>query len=436
MNVILVIADTLSWEYAGCYGNPWIHTPNLDGLARESALFTRCYAEGLPTLQARRALWTGCRTFPFHDHVVFPGSTLNLQPGWMPIRDDRMTLSEHLLDEGFYTALISDCPQFLRPAMNFQRGFVEFEPIARNRLLTPYCVFPREEDHFCAKVFKAASGWLEAERRDKNPFLLVVDSFDPHEPWNAPSAYEDMYSRDQLKGYPPITDTVRVGKADLDQDAAVTRRLQYAAMVTMFDRWLGRFLDKLRTAGLLEDSLLVFISDHGTSAGNHGYIAKGAHCIWDEIVRVPMMIRFPDGAHAGSRVDALCYNMDLPATVLSFLGLASLPNAPSLDLLPRVRGQAGSVRPCLTSGYNQYVWTRDDQWSYTTNLERSEEHLYRIAEDPHEQQDLATDHAAQVETMRAKLAEEAGGWPNADVVPWPRTPEHLARFPQVRNKSL
>lgn len=436
MNVIMIIADTLSWEHMGCYGNPWIHTPNIDALAGESVRFTRCYAEGLPTIQARRTLWTGCRTFPFHDHVVMPGSTLNLQPGWMPIRDDRLTLSERLLDEGFYTALVSDCPQFLLSSMNFQRGFHEFWPIPRNELRAPDFAFSREQDHFCARLFGAASAWLDAPRRDKEPFLLVVDSFDPHEPWNAPAAYEDMYSHDQITGYPPMPDRFLVGGKPLARETAISKRLQYAAMVTMVDVWLGHFLEKLRNSPVLQNSLLVFISDHGTSAGSHGYIAKGAHCIWDEIVRVPMMIRFPDGAHAGECVDALCYNMDLPATILSFLDLPPLPGAPSLDLLPVIEGRTDFLRQTLTSGYNQYVWVRDEEWSYTTDLERSEEHLYRLEQDRHEQHDLAATHPEQVEIMRAKLAEEAGGWPHEDLVPWPSRPEHLARFPQVRQKSL
>ena len=73
MNAILIIADTLRADHLGCYANPWVRTPNLDRLASESVVFERAYAEGCPTLQARRAIWTGRRTFPFTDNRNVPG---------------------------------------------------------------------------------------------------------------------------------------------------------------------------------------------------------------------------------------------------------------------------------------------------------------------------------------------------------------------------
>ncbi len=121
MNVILIIADTLRADYLGCYGNECIRTPNIDRLASESVLFERAYAEGCPTLQARRAIWTGRRTFPFTDDRVLPGDSLNVQLGWQPLHDSDWCVQEALRDEGYWTGLVSDCPHYPKPGMNFHR---------------------------------------------------------------------------------------------------------------------------------------------------------------------------------------------------------------------------------------------------------------------------------------------------------------------------
>jgi len=81
MNVVLIIIDTLRQDHVGCYGNPWIKTPYLDSLAKESVLFTHAYPESLPTLQVRRVLQTGCRIFPFLDHKAYKGNLFVGSPG-------------------------------------------------------------------------------------------------------------------------------------------------------------------------------------------------------------------------------------------------------------------------------------------------------------------------------------------------------------------
>ena len=127
MNIVLVILDTLRADYLGCYGNVWIRTPHMDRLASESVVFDEAYAEGCPTLQARRALWTGRRTFPFADHKVVPGDALNLQPGWMPLHNEDVCLSEMLRDDGYLTTYITDTPHIFKPGMNYHRGFMTYE---------------------------------------------------------------------------------------------------------------------------------------------------------------------------------------------------------------------------------------------------------------------------------------------------------------------
>ncbi|MHB8577299.1 MAG: sulfatase-like hydrolase/transferase, partial [Dehalococcoidia bacterium] len=109
MNVVLVIFDTLRKDAVGCYGAPppWgaIATPHLDAFAREAVRFTRAYPESLPTLCARRSIYTGMQTYPFHNGNFRLKGDFVPAPGWGPIPEEQHTLSEILSKEGFRTAL-------------------------------------------------------------------------------------------------------------------------------------------------------------------------------------------------------------------------------------------------------------------------------------------------------------------------------------------
>src|SRR3712207_2043291 len=123
-----------------------------------------------------------------------------------------------------------------------------------------------------ATRFTSAVEALEEARR-REPFFLVADCFDPHEPWDPPRRYVDLYDPDGYEGKEPLAD--RCGTDDYVTDRQLLRmRTLYAAEVTMADRWLGDFLRKAHDLGVMENSLFVVISDHGHALGEHGYLGK------------------------------------------------------------------------------------------------------------------------------------------------------------------
>src|SRR3712207_2559860 len=135
MNVVVVILDSLRKDHIGAYGNPWIKTPNLDALARESLRFSRAYPESLPTICARRAIHTGKRSFPFKDR---PSEQANAPSyGWLPIPPDQPTLAETLEAAGYQTMLVTDTYHQFRPPMDFNRGFKAYRWI-RGQENDPY----------------------------------------------------------------------------------------------------------------------------------------------------------------------------------------------------------------------------------------------------------------------------------------------------------
>ena len=135
-NIVVVILDSLRKDHLGAYGNPWIKTPNLDALSKESLRFSQAYPESAPTICARRAIHTGLRTFPFRHWHRFKGINIGLL-GWQPIPEGQTTLAEILKEQGYQTMLVTDTLHQFKASMNFQRGFDVFEFI-RGQTTDPY----------------------------------------------------------------------------------------------------------------------------------------------------------------------------------------------------------------------------------------------------------------------------------------------------------
>ena len=130
MNIVLIIIDTLRADHVGSYRDVYpdrctAKTPNLDRLAGQSLRFRRALPESLPTLPARRALYTGQRVWPFHHHRSLKGDFVGA-PGWGPILEEQDTVAEQLNRAGYRTALFTDTYHQFKPGKNFHRGFAEW----------------------------------------------------------------------------------------------------------------------------------------------------------------------------------------------------------------------------------------------------------------------------------------------------------------------
>ena len=190
MNVIWIVADTFRQDHLGAYGKAEISTPSLDALASKSMRFERHYAAGFPTMPTRADHATGRWTMSFM--------------GWEPIPDEATTLAEMLARQGVHTAAMVDTPFYLRGGMNYDKGFQTFSMYTGQegsvtRLIEAHHHESRdareawrfEADRNVAQTVTRAMEWLQ--RHYKEDFFLYVDTWDPHEPWDAPSYYTEMY---------------------------------------------------------------------------------------------------------------------------------------------------------------------------------------------------------------------------------------------------
>jgi arylsulfatase A-like enzyme len=174
------------------------------------------------------------------------------------------------------------------------------------------------------------------------------------------------------------------------------------------DHWLGRFLDRARELGMLDDTIVVLTSDHGHQLGEHGLTGKVTRGLWYELVDVPLMIRRPDGLDAGKRVESFAQHHDIAPTVLAALGVAPRAALDGVNLLDLAADRI-SPREHVSCGYNDYSWCRDGRYAYITRNDGTDIQLFDMEADPLQKQNLAADEPGLVETLQQKLLADAGG---------------------------
>lgn len=410
-HVILVVFDTLRRDAVGSYGTPppWgaIRTPNLDAFARESVSFTRAYPEALPTLCARRTIYTGMRTYPFHngDFRHLKGDFVGIAPGWGPIPNEQHTLAEIFSDQGFRTGLVSDLYHQFKPSKNFWRGFHQWSFIrgqeadaARSgpwptqeeidywvprelhdirgkatgleqpgfgarwfssRILLNMRDRVREEQWFNAQVMQESARWLE-QNLDAGRMFLTVESFDPHEPWFVPEHYRRSY--DPTDGQEQVISPYAELPALSEQLVRRTRG-NYAGLVEMCDRWFGHLIETLRVTGVLDQALVVVTSDHGHSLWERrGYIGKRGYPSDPESYEVPLMVRHPGKLGAGTHCDAWVQHHDISATLLEAADVLAPAPIDGKSFYKTAFAGGAPIRDHVTVGWGSAMTVVNDQW--------------------------------------------------------------------------
>jgi arylsulfatase A-like enzyme len=259
MNVIWIISDTLRRDAVGAYGNQKIHTPALDNLAAKSVRFNRHYAAGFPTMPTRADFATGRWTISFMD--------------WAPLPPNQTTLAQVLSGKGIHTAAVVDTPFYIGEGMNYERGFRTFYYIPGQISTRGYgkelrAEWRHEIDHFAPRTFITASQWLE--KHYKENFFLCVDTWDPHEAFEAPNYYTELYwqNYDGENIFPPYARWKDV--QGFTEEKVKKALATYWGKVTMVDTWVGFFLRQLENMNLMEKTAVIFSTDHGFHFGEHG----------------------------------------------------------------------------------------------------------------------------------------------------------------------
>jgi arylsulfatase A-like enzyme len=434
MNCLVICCDTFRYDMIG---HPVVRVPHLDRLAAEGITFTNAFAEGLPTIQARRTCFTGKRSFPWRFEMGCRGLSPAI-PGWHRIPDEQTTLSELLFEAGVITGLVADTYHMFKPTQNFTRGFCswafirgqEGDPVRSGPLskvdvspyhpeglndpkrwptLTQYLLNMldrhSEEDYLTPRVFRRACTWLE-ENRDNAPWLLWLDSFAPHERWDPPFELADAYYRtDKSRNYiqPQLINDTGPRPEEIERTKAL-----YYGYVTFVDKWIGVLLDKLKQMGRFDDTAVLFTSDHGTELWDKGRFGKGGDRMYRYNTAIPLIVRLPGGRRAGTTCDDFVQHQDfLPA----ICRLMDVQPPAELDLDGRDFLDPASQPPeKVIAAWGANVSVRDRKWNLVIDStgQGDRRELYDLAADPDETSNVYDRHPGVVKEMTAFLEAACG----------------------------
>lgn len=442
MNIVLVIFDSLRKDCLGVYGSPpWgkIYTPHFDAFARESLVMNRAFPESLPTLPARRAIYTGQRVYPFHNGDFRLKGDFVGAPGWGPIPENQPTLAEIMREAGYRTGLISDVYHMFKPSKNFWRGFdqwtflrgQEIDPARSGPRLTQaeidywlpkemqnkwtvnfiqQCIMnirdrTKEEDYFAPRVLKEAALWLE-QNQDADKFFLTVESFDPHEPWLIPAHYRRMYldedGREQVKsGYDDVS--------NMDRKLLHRTRANYSGAVTLCDRWFGYFVESMRVLGLLDNTMVILTSDHGHSIGDRNYLGKRGYPSAPEVYEVPLLIRFPKAKYAGLTSDMFVQHHDITAAILEATDIKPPVEIDGISFWENAIAGKPGPRAQVTVGWGSTPTVITDRWWFNCKVDGTGVLLYDLKATNPFARNVAQENPGVVNRLFAQAKEDAGG---------------------------
>jgi len=364
-HVIIYMVDTLRADHLGVYGYERSTTPKLDAFAREAVVFDRTWSTSSWTRPAIASLLTGLAP---SGHGATTRAT-GLDPS-------AVLLAERLHALGHHTAAFVTNPNVL-PVWGFDRGFDAFydiESVARSA----------RADRVNEVVFEHLAGLKDEE--GGQPLFLYIHTRDPHDPYDPPPPFDTRFDGDPLVA-------------------------AYDGEIAFNDDQFGRLLDFLKQRGIYDESIIVFVSDHGEELNERGKLGHG-HSLHEELVRVPLVVKLPGGELGGSRIASPATLVDLVPTLLARLGVPAPDALEGIDLLaedaaPRQRPIFAELDLLAAKRQNVMAGVRlGDHKLVEVSEPEPATLLFDLAADPGELNDLSASDAA----TRAALQRVLDDW--------------------------
>jgi len=424
-NILWICTDQQRWDTLGCYGNQFVNTPVLDQLSKEGVHFENAFCQSPVCTPSRASFLTG----------RYPRTTRCRQNG-QEIPEEERLITKVLAEAGYTCGLagklhLSPCNPSVCPVeeRRIDDGYTEFhwshhsgngwETNAYHQWLksrgktyteaphpdSAHVTYgPEVEDHQTTWCAEMAIQFMEKRAKEDSPWLFSVNFFDPHHPFDAPKSLLDSYT-DRLHEIPlpaftpgeldnkPPWQLREHRKAyggypfaemsDLDHRLA---RASCFAMCDLIDQQVGRMLNALKRTGQLENTLVIFMSDHGEMLGDHGIYLKGAH-FYEPAVHVPLILSMP-GTLASQSINDLVELTDLAPTFLDAANLPSQPGMQGKSLWSRLLNPSSNHFPHREDVYCEYYNAMPADWS---------------AWHPGEKDPTIGDHATMLRTQTHKI---------------------------------
>jgi arylsulfatase A-like enzyme len=382
-NLLLVTLDTLRFDHLACYGNKIVQTPVLDALAADGCLFEAAFSQAPTTTPSHCSIMTSTYTAR---HDALNGSAMKVG---FP------TLAEILQTNGYETSAFVSSTTVRSTNSGLHRGFDYYEdsislytPLFRNDeyqfVLLAYLFVKMQKSQIPGHIVtNRALPWLD--KCGQGPFFCWLHYFDPHDPYDAPRPYKDMYDGKIAPTLP-----------------CMLHRSRYAGEVTYTDFQLGRIIKALKDKRLYDDMLIIVTADHGEAFGEkHGDVTEYRHgrYLYDTTQHVPLIIKLPGGKGAGRRIQDVVQLIDLAPTILDYLNGSPPESFQGRSLLDLLNGEKRSepgtayaerkIRPPSLGRISQQrlikmMAMRTAAIKYICDTTRERQELYDITCDPTE----------------------------------------------------
>ncbi|HVT16706.1 MAG TPA: sulfatase [Thermoanaerobaculia bacterium] len=405
-DVILVSIDTLRADHLGCYGYRRPTTPHIDRFRRDAVLFSEAIAHSSSTLVSHASIMTSLLP---QQHGASHGEKIALAEQWP-------TLAEILRRQGFRTVSFNE-GGLIAAEFGIGHGFEVYHSSTR---------------YVFSDVVDQAIGWMRGQPSAR-PLFLFLHTYEVHHPYRPPPAdlavMETGYAGPLPAGGTEmdVLTAINDGRLRIDGRDLAHIVATYDGDIHAMDRAFGRLTAFLEEQGRYEHALIVFTSDHGEEFAEHGKVGWHSHTLYDELLRVPLLIKFPHAARAGETVAAQVRGIDIAPTVLAALGIPAPGTFRGADLMPLVLGRPEAPR---------LVVSRRDASTSTSIRSRRwklyDGRLLDLAADSGEKVDVAAAHPRIAAALAQQLAALAAEDPAAGRGPW----VELSAEAQARLRAL
>ena len=448
-HILFILTDQQRAECLGCAGHYMVKTPNIDRLAADGIRFSHCFTTSPLCVPARVSILTGF--YPQNSHVWQAG--IDLSGG-------TDTYAQRLRQRGYRTALIGkthfheikNVDYYAYEPLMHQLGFddvyetggtwshmhgdnvyirhlkalglhkklarylaaLEAKPDKVRRFIAEPLPIPAD-DYVDAFIGDLAVEYVNKYDRPE-PSFLYVGFQGPHEPWDAPKKYFEMYDPDLVHDPIPelpagdwLPERSRIYQhwaqyfQPSNPHALKEIAASYFGKITMIDDAVGKIIDAYRRKGWWDNTAVIYSSDHGEMLGDLGRVSKSI--CYDPAIRVPLIVRLPDHSGAGKVVDCFVETVDIYRTLLDLAGAKPAPRRDSLSLVPLVKGQATSIRDDVLVEVHAHTMLRTKDWKLVIGRDGKSLQLFDLVADPHEQKNLVghPDYQQQELALRSRL---------------------------------
>jgi len=454
-NIVFIITDQQRFDTINALGYPHVDTPHLDRLVREGVTFTNCHVTAASCAPSRASLFTGyyphttgilknadswtrswieqlnttgyrcvnvgkMHTYPYHTPLAF-------HERYVVENKDRYLEERYYFDEWDKAlksrGLVKQQRELYRKRADYYESLGAFDWELPEKM---------HSDNF---VGDTATWWINGYPRTE-PLFLEIGFPGPHPPYDPPRRYAEPYlarelplldvTQGELDSQPPPLQAMRKHNTEVDHDSVVhqlnpsrearhRQRAYYLGNVTMIDEKVGQIMQALETKGYLENTVVIFTSDHGDCLTDHGHSQKWT--MYDCITRMPMIVWSPKRFAGGRTVDGLCSQMDIGATILEMAGLPLPPTMEAESMLPALEGKpwagrthvyAEQARDGILQETEFMTMVRSRDWKLIHFLDEPFGQLFNLVDDPDEVRDLWDDPSAAV--MKQELLDNLREW--------------------------